>query len=89
MRQFHAIDPGKENHHDELTPCPCAGFIVRRTPLLGDVESLGSWYGSLFLEVGLVADNDHGDLVAVLDAENFFPQTIKLRKGRLRCDAEY
>lgn len=61
-----------------LTPRPCAGFVVRRAPLLRDGIGLAPRYLALVLEVGFVADDDDGHFLPVLDAQDLFPQSGEL-----------
>ena len=40
----------------------------------------------LVLEVAFVTDEDHGDVVSVLDSEDLLPEVLQVIECRLRCD---
>lgn len=71
-----------------LTSRPGACLIVRCVPLLRAGEGPLAGYGALLLKVGLVADNDDGYVLVVLDASDFLTQHFDLVHGGGRGDAE-
>src|SRR5436190_21909737 len=66
-----------------LTPGPGTRLVIGNSPELGERESPRPRHGSLLLKVGFVPDNDDGDVLVVLDADNLLPQSRQLgQRGR-------
>lgn len=61
-----------------LTPCPGARLVVRRIPLAGAGKGALPGDRARLLEIGLVADDDDGNVLIVLDPCDFFPQHFYL-----------
>ena len=54
--------------------CFVIGCVV---PGLGDLEGAGAGDGAVFLEVGLVADDDEGDEGVVFDADDLVAEFVE------------
>lgn len=72
----------------KLTSCSGTGLIIGSSPFLRDGEALGARNDSAFFQISFVADNHHGDIFFVLDANNLLPQALQLAQRRGRRDAE-
>lgn len=71
------------------TSCPGTGLVVGRVPALRQREGLGAIHRPLILQIGLVADNYHRDLLIILDAYDVVTEHLKLLKRRLGRNAEH
>jgi hypothetical protein len=50
-------------------------LVVRGVaPILGEAEGAGARYGTVFFEVGFVADDHEGDFLVVFDADDLFAE---------------
>lgn len=59
-----------------------AGFVIRRVvPGLGDREGAGARDGAVFFEIGLVADDDEGDVGVVFDADDLVAEFVQFGEG--------
>ena len=57
-------------------------------PRLGDTECTGARHGSIFFQVGLVADDDEGDRGVVFDADDLVAEFIEFGEGGEGGDGE-
>lgn len=56
--------------------------------MLGDLESACTGHGAVFFEVGLVADDDDGDVGIVFDTDDLVAELGQLVKTAGGCDGE-
>ena len=73
----------------DVGAAPRRGFVVRRVaPALRDGEGAGTRDGAVFLEVGLVADEDDGRVRVVLDPDDLFSELRQFEEAVEARDGE-